>query len=62
MDFIMNSLQISLVGIHSEIHNEILFVLISHEIHQILLKFTELHSISLRPTGFHMEFSRLHKN
>ena len=59
VDFIMNSLQISLVGIHSEIHNEILFVLISHEIHQILLKFTEFHSISLRPNRISHEIQQI---
>ena len=57
VDFIMNSLQISLVGIHREIHNEILFVLISHEIQQITQKLVDFmisHRISLKPIGFHI--------
>ena len=64
VDFIMNSLQISLVGIHREIHNEILFVLISHEIQQITQKLVDFmisHRISLKPIGFHMKSTWFHK-
>ena len=64
VDFIMNSLQISLVGIHREIHNEILFVLISHEIQQITQKLVDFmisQTISLKPIGFHMKSTWFHK-
>ena len=60
VDFIMNSLQISLVGIHREIHYEIPFVLISHEIQQITQKLVDFmisHRISLKPIGFHMKLT-----